>query len=82
MNVTSQSPSGDTSRRTILVGSGVALATTIAGPSQAAIPGRNIKAAGAQHVGPYITTKDGVQIYYKDWGPGTGSPSCSTTAGR
>ena len=29
---------------------------------------------------PMITTKDGAQIYYKDWA--AGSPSCSATAGR
>ena len=29
-----------------------------------------------------ITTKDGVEIFYKDWGPRTPSRSSSTTAGR
>lgn len=27
-----------------------------------------------------ITTTDGTEIYYKDWGPA--DPSCSATAGR
>ena len=30
----------------------------------------------------YITTKDGTQIFYKDWGPREPSRSSSTTAGR
>ncbi|MBB4483415.1 pimeloyl-ACP methyl ester carboxylesterase [Rhizobium etli] len=30
----------------------------------------------------YITTKDGTQIFCKDWGGKGSSPSCSTTAGR
>jgi hypothetical protein len=29
-----------------------------------------------------ITTKDGVQIYYKDWGPKNASRSSSTMDGR
>jgi len=28
----------------------------------------------ARHVGPYITTQEGVQLYYKDWGPRDGQP--------
>ena len=31
---------------------------------------------------PTITTNDGTEIFYKDWGPRRRSPSCSTTAGR
>jgi len=31
-------------------------------------------AAAAQPTGSYITTRDGVQLYYKDWGPRNGQP--------
>jgi hypothetical protein len=31
---------------------------------------------------PFITTTDGTEIFYKDWGARTPSPSSSTTAGR
>ncbi|NKI92750.1 alpha/beta hydrolase [Rhizobacter sp. SG703] len=30
--------------------------------------------AAAQPAGSYVTTKDGVQLYYKDWGPRDGQP--------
>ena len=30
----------------------------------------------------FVTPKDGVQIFYKDWGPRTRSRSCSIMAGR
>lgn len=29
-----------------------------------------------------ITTNDGTQIYYKDWGPKNAQPIVPTTAGR
>ena len=29
---------------------------------------------------PFVTTQDGTEIFYKDWG--SGSRSCSTTDGR
>jgi non-heme chloroperoxidase len=33
-----------------------------------------VQATGAQPTGSYITTRDGVQLYYKDWGPRNGQP--------
>ena len=30
----------------------------------------------------YVTTRDGVNIYYKDWGPKDGKVIFSITAGR
>src|SRR5690606_2391728 len=48
------------------------LATAIhaAGPAQAATPATAPAAASVQ--GSYITTADGVQLYFKDWGPKDG----------
>jgi len=30
----------------------------------------------------YVTTKDGAQIFYKDWGPKNAQPIVFITAGR
>jgi non-heme chloroperoxidase len=53
----------------------VALAGAVATPAMAAeAQGTRAKVVGAQPSGSYITTKDGVQLYYKDWGPKNGQP--------
>jgi non-heme chloroperoxidase len=43
------------------------LATAVSASAEAAQP-----AQGTAATGSYITTKDGVQLYYKDWGPKNG----------
>jgi len=53
----------------------IAIAGAVITPAIAADAKRATAAvAGAQPAGSYITTKDGVQLYYKDWGPRTGQP--------
>jgi len=64
----------DTARRFALMGSAAATAGAIA----AALPGQAVAAAASG--GPVhksastLTTRDNVEIYYKDWGPRTGQP--------
>jgi non-heme chloroperoxidase len=61
------------SRRSAVVGSAVAAAAAVA----AALPLAEAQAATAGKVAKTvstITTRDGVEIYYKDWGPRTGQP--------
>lgn len=67
-----------TSRRQLLAIStlAIAAASAIATPAlaaDAAKPGA-ARVTAAQPSGSYITTKDGVQLYYKDWGPRSGQP--------
>jgi non-heme chloroperoxidase len=45
-------------------------APALAASAQPAVP----QASSAQPAGTYITTRDGVQLYYKDWGPRNGQP--------
>ncbi|MDH0866968.1 alpha/beta hydrolase [Mitsuaria sp. GD03876] len=65
------------SRRQLLVLSTLAVAAVgaVSTPALAAeAKAAPAKVAGAQPAGSFITTKDGVQLYYKDWGPKNGQP--------
>ncbi|GJI97678.1 chloroperoxidase [Duganella caerulea] len=64
----------DTSRRSAMTGAAVAAAAAVALPL-AAVSGDSQAATGkVQKSVSTITTRDGVEIYYKDWGPRTGQP--------
>jgi len=66
----------DASRRRLLVGSGaaaLAAASLGATSTRAAAAGAGDKSA-VHNGGPYVTTKDGVHLYYKDWGPRNAQP--------
>ncbi len=66
------------SRRQLLAIStlAIAAASAIATPALAADAAKpaTARVTAAQPSGSYITTKDGVQLYYKDWGPRNGQP--------
>jgi non-heme chloroperoxidase len=78
MNAIETNQPGDSSRRQMLVGTSAA-AAALAAASMAATPTRaeaagSAAASSARNSAPYITSKDGVQLYYKDWGPRDGQP--------
>lgn len=71
MNTTENATPEGTNRRNLLIGSGAsALAAATLAMTTPRAEAADRKTSGA----PYIGTKDGVQLYYKDWGPKDGQP--------
>lgn len=52
----------------------IALSTLSLAAGAALATGTPAKLAAAQPSGSYVTTQQGVQLYYKDWGPRNGQP--------
>src|SRR5678815_3459969 len=71
-----QSANAEVTRRQLLViGAGAAATAAMPFAASAASPVPN-GATTSQGTSPmnYVTTKDGVQIFYKDWGPTNATP--------
>ncbi|NGM49400.1 alpha/beta hydrolase [Caulobacter sp. 602-2] len=67
-------PSDDGASRRDVLAAGLGLAAFAVAPSfAAAAPATSSPGAKTMSSG-FVTTKDGVQIYYKDWGPKTAQP--------
>jgi len=60
--------------KSLIALSAVAAFAGAAGAAQKAPAVAKPSAVAAQPTGSYVTTKDGVQLYYKDWGPRDGQP--------
>jgi non-heme chloroperoxidase len=65
--------SSATRRQTLLAGAVLSLAA--ATPAFAAAQSNSNQTKGARSMSqPFVTTRDGVEIFYKDWGPKDAQP--------
>ncbi|KSB88709.1 hypothetical protein AS593_19950 [Caulobacter vibrioides] len=71
--MTTQSSDDGASRRDVLA-AGLGLAAFSVAPFAAASPATPSSQGAKTMSSGFVTTKDGVQIYYKDWGPKTAQP--------
>lgn len=77
MNVNEIAKLGVSSRRKMLLGTSAAALAAAAGavtPARSEAAPAPAKPAASPDGNPYITTKDGVHLYYKDWGPRDAQP--------
>jgi non-heme chloroperoxidase len=70
----SPEPTDDGATRRGIVGGGLGIALLAMTAPQAALAAQTQTQGSSKMSSGFVTTKDGVQIYYKDWGPKTAQP--------
>jgi non-heme chloroperoxidase len=70
----SPEPTDDGATRRGIVGGGLGIALLAMTAPQAVLAAQTQTQGSSKMSSGFVTTKDGVQIYYKDWGPKTAQP--------